>query len=137
MPYKIIRRNQLWIELGFDDESTLHKLPTRFVTTCMGVQKALNEWIDSRCAFESDPDFDGFDWDQQLVELVGYRGGVVPNPNQEVIYPEEIIPLEHVERCSKGWRWNGQTKKEDYWLELQAQGDIWETMPSIPVFSRW
>ena len=141
MPYKPIRsKDLLAFDLGLNDQSTLCMLPDEFVTTYLGIQLALNDLAATKAAYAEDEDFGNIDWDEDLVVQIMYRGGFVPVPSEKafqsvVIYPEDIIPAE-LWNCEES-EWNGRSDvhDRDYWLELRAQGKVWETMPGVIIRS--
>jgi hypothetical protein len=137
MPFKILRRDEL-IELASDngiDELAfyLEHLPYEFVTTCRAVQIAIEdniEWYDELGCSPSDTV-------RQMLHDIERRGGVVLGSSQ-VIYPEDIIPSEHLIWHNGNWYINGDNEIQHpgYWAEVEEQGEVWNEMPPIPYFPR-
>ena len=139
MLYKVIRRAELVkLDLGLEDNSVLQRAPGPFATTYLGIQLALAEWTALKASREGDEAFEDHDWDDEFLCALGRRSGFAPEPGQQVIYPEEIIPFEHLQEKEGGWEWNYTTEvwDIDYWFKLKAQGEVWNEMPEIPDFRR-
>jgi hypothetical protein len=142
MPYKVMRCRELYsLGLPPDADALLDLLPAQFVTTHLGIQRAWEQWTawtHNAEKREADGEDDPTDPALVLIQQIVYRGGLPPISGQQVIYPEDIIPLEHLRADGAGgWEWNGRTEVYDpaYWLELRMQGEIWDEMPEIPTFA--
>ncbi|ETI23937.1 hypothetical protein G647_05744 [Cladophialophora carrionii CBS 160.54] len=139
MPYRVIRRSALY-SLGMPPETDtlVDRLPPQFVTTNLGVQRAWEEWTAWMQNVEGEgSDAYSLDSAAVLVQAIIHRGGLPPTSGQQIIYPEDIIPLEHLQPDrAGGWEWNGRTEVYDptFWVELKMQGEIWKEMPEIPIF---
>ncbi|EXJ62200.1 hypothetical protein A1O7_02633 [Cladophialophora yegresii CBS 114405] len=141
MPYRVIRRNALYsLGMPADTDTLVDSLPPQFVTTNLGIQRAWEEWTGwtQNAELEGSDENPAADSAAMLVRAIICRGGMPPTYGQQVIYAEDIIPLEHLQPDGAGsCEWNGRTEVYDpaYWMALQMQGEIWNEMPEIPTFT--
>ncbi|OQU98821.1 hypothetical protein CLAIMM_04548 [Cladophialophora immunda] len=128
MPYKVLRRGELFdLGLPFQDASWLEDLPRGFLTTFRGLDRAVEEF------WASDPgDFaNEMEVDLALLSMIVKRGGRARTKFQQVVYPEEIVPLDDLDCSAEGISaWNGEqeARDEEYWEELREQGRIWDEL---------
>ncbi|KAH0828206.1 hypothetical protein AYO21_03766 [Fonsecaea monophora] len=129
MPFKVLPQRDLFgLGLPFADESSLCELPSGFLTTVRGLERAVGEF------YASNPDVfaDDIESDVALLGMIAKRGGLARTKFQQVVYPEEIVPLDDPDLVlkenfeSSGGEQDDQDK--EYWAELQEQGRIWDEL---------
>lgn len=111
MPFKVIGRYDLAaLRPPFNDIRYLRFLPHNFLTTYLGVSRALQEVKD-----------EVENWNEALLDAIVKRGGT---SSKRVVYPEDIIPLLNFGQFDDGD--DDDPWDKEYWQELRKQGQIWE-----------
>jgi hypothetical protein len=111
MPHKIITLDQLaMLKLPVFPRACLRRLPWDYLTTYLGVQRAMEEIAnDTTCPQET-----------VLMALIK-RGGT---SHRRIVYPENIIPLLHFSDFDADMKQDDPYDTE-YWEELHVQGELW------------
>ncbi|KAG9772848.1 hypothetical protein ABEF93_003305 [Exophiala dermatitidis] len=120
MPFKIINRRDIRrLDLPFDDPHSLRVLPPDFLTTYLGLSRAIEE-VCGRGSWT----------DEKLIDAIAKRGGM---SGKRVVYPEDIVPYVRKgeikpdsgdDESDDGGK--GDPYDKEYWKEMQLQGEIWD-----------
>ncbi|OAP56109.1 hypothetical protein AYL99_09288 [Fonsecaea erecta] len=125
MPYKVLRRDELFHEgLPFVNDHLLWELPEEFMTTYRGLDRAVEEFYQfDEEAFASD-----MEADVALLGMIIKRGGLTENRAQQVVYPEDIVPLPARENPLQGFAQELDSEDLEYWVEVGDLGLFWNEL---------
>lgn len=110
-PYRLLNKTEL-VELElFNDPYSYDCLPSDFLTTNVGLNRA-QQFIEHQNGEEND----------DVIVLALLRvGGKIPSHKHgnRVHYPEDMVPILGSKTDGDAW----------YWNEIELQGGVWTTMP--------